>query len=257
MSSSVEKIKVHEEWEKVMLRHCSKVEQKAPFIGPSTLVPGNNDLCCDLLENICTQPKPIDAKRVCPDKSFPLDIPVFTVQHENKLLCEPHSICLPNGERAHMRACVSGQSCLGNDSSIGNFDKSDGRVLREMLTPEELVKFETKGSVPGEPRLCILCARRCAMVAYFWCLHEKPEVMLRHTIINAYVNPVDCENGYKSEYAIPNIKDGSWRCMIGPVVTNSLSNMYYFKGKDGYWRINQDALAWNQKEKEEEEMSVF
>jgi hypothetical protein len=251
-------VRVHDEWERVMLRNKIKISSsKSNFFGPSSLVSGNNDLCCDLLENICKQPRPIDANRVTEGNEFPPDVPVFTAQHENKLLQEPHSINLPNGARAHMRACVCGQRCVGLEPHFRNFDQCGGRILRETLTPEELMQFETNGAVPSEPRMCVLCSRRCAMTAYFLCLHERPETMLQHTIINAYVNPVDCENGYISELTIPNVKDGSWRCMIGPVVTNAMSEMIWYKNRQEVWCINQDALVWNKEKKEIEEVTVF
>lgn len=247
-------VRVHEEWEKVMRRNNAS-SSKTHFFGPSSLVSGNNDLCCDLLENICKQPS-IDASRVTEGDDFPPDVPVFTAEHESKLLQEHHSINLPNGARAHMRACVCGQKCVGLEPHFRNFEQCGGRILREALTPEELIQFETNGTVPTEPRMCVLCSRKHAMTAYFWCLHERPETMLQHTIINAYVNPVDCENGYISELTIPNVKDGSWRCMIGPVVTNMKSEMFWYKKKE-VWCINQDALIWNKKKKGDEEVSVF
>lgn len=252
-------IKVHEEWEKIMLKNSLQICDQEKMIGPSTLLPGSNDLCCDLLENICKQSRPIDSKRVNleDELDFLPDIPVFTVTHENKMLYEPHAITLPNGAKVNMRACVSAHNCVGKDPNIVNSDNNGGRVLRKMLTPEELVKFETNGVLPEEPRLCVLCARRCATVAYFWCLHERPEIMLRNTVINAYVNPVDCENGYLSEYAIPNVKDGSWRCMVGPIVTNSHSKMKYCKNRDGIWYVNQEALVWDKQKVEDEDMSLF
>ena len=251
-------IRVHSEWERVMRRNNVSGESsaKSNFFGPSSLVSGNTDLCCDLLENICKQPRVIDASRVTEGDEFPPDVPVFTADHESKLLQEHHSINLPNGARVHTRACASGQKCVGLDSHFQNFEQCGGKILREALTPEELILFETNGTVPAEPRMCVLCCRKHAMTAYFWCLHERPETMLRNTIINSYVNPVDCENGYVSELTIPNVKDCSWRCMIGPVVTNVKSKMFWYKKKD-VWCINQDALIWNKKKQENEEVSLF
>jgi hypothetical protein len=254
MSSGM--VDVHKEWDRIMLKNALGTSQEK-LIGPSTLMPGSNDLCCDLLENICKQSRPIDSKRICMETDVFPDIPVFSAQHENKLLCEPHAINIPNGMKVHMRACVSGHNCVGKDMNIGDAEKNGGRILREMLSPEELVKFETNGSLPSEPRMCVLCARRCATVAYFWCLHERPEIMLRHTVINAYVNPIDCAGGYRSEFAIPNVKDGSWRCMVGPVVTNSLSKMRYRQNKEGVWYVDQQALIWDKAKAEDEDVSLF
>ena len=78
-------IKVLEEWEKIMLKNSLHICDQDKLIGPSTLLPGSNDLCCDLLENICKQSRPIDSKRVNleDELEFLHDISVFTVTHEN------------------------------------------------------------------------------------------------------------------------------------------------------------------------------
>jgi hypothetical protein len=60
MSSGM--VDVHKEWERIMLKNALGTSQEK-LIGPSTLMPGSNDLCCDLLENICKQSRPIKIKK--------------------------------------------------------------------------------------------------------------------------------------------------------------------------------------------------
>ena len=108
-------IRVHDEWAKVMRRNKSAdtTDASLNFFGPSSLVSGNTDLCCDLLENICKQPRSIDASRVTAGEEYPPDIPVFTAEHETSLLQEQHSIILPNGTKVQTRPCVCGSKCVG------------------------------------------------------------------------------------------------------------------------------------------------
>jgi hypothetical protein len=52
-------------------------------------------------------------------------------------------------------------------------------------------------------------------------------------------------------------KSADWRCMVGPIVTNSLSKMKYCKNRDGIWYVNQEALVWDKQKVEDEDMSLF
>jgi hypothetical protein len=162
--------------------------------------------------------KPAGEQGFKPCFEFPDDIPVFTAEHESKLLCECSRFALPDGRTAMMARCDAGDNCVGKNSNIDGHEASGGGVvLRSLLTPEELTVFELTGESPKETRLCILCARWYMASAYFWCQETRNERVLQNTIINWYVNPRDCAGGYRSEMMVPMGAYPGWRCMVGPV----------------------------------------
>ena len=193
-----------------------------------------------LLESLNKSVEDSDTKTVL---EYPSDIPVFTAEHESKLLSECYPFVLPNNKTANMTPCASGQKCLGLHANIEGHEASGGVILRALLTPEELTSFERTGDSPQDPRLCILCARMYVSEAYFWCQDNRDEKLLQNTIINWYVNPRDSSGGYRKEYMIPLTAYPGWRCMVGPIVCNSLHKLRLVK-KGHVWWIDQSKLIW-------------
>lgn len=214
--------------------------------GPASLSSGGVDIVGKLLENIARNGKPAGEQGFKPCFEFPDDIPVFTADHESKLLCECHSFALPDGRSVMMPSCDAGDNCVGKNSNLDGHEASGGGVvLRSLMTPEELTVFELTGESPKEARLCILCARWYQASAYFWCQETRNEKVLQNTIINWYVNPRDCVGGYRSETMVPMGAYPGWRCMVGPVACNALHKLRLVKRGRSWW-VDQSKLLWRE-----------
>ena len=212
--------------------------------GPASLSSGGVDIVGKLLENIARNGKPSGDQGFKPCFEFPDDIPVFTADHESKLLCECHNFALPDGRSAMMARCDAGDNCVGKNSNIEGHEASGGGVvLRSLLTPEELTVFQLTGESPKESRLCVLCARWYQASAYFWCQETRNEKVLQNTIIKWYVNPRDCPGGYRSEMMVPMGAYPGWRCMVGPVACNALHKLRLVKRGRSWW-VDQSAMLW-------------
>jgi len=136
------------------------VDAAAEMYGPASLSSGGVDIVGKLLENIARHGKPMGEQGFKPCFEFPDDIPIFTADHESKLLCECHNFALPDGRSVMMPRCDAGDNCVGKNSNIEGHEASGGGVvLRSLMTPEELTVFELTGESPKETRLCVLCAR--------------------------------------------------------------------------------------------------
>ena len=184
------------------------------------------------------------------DSYFPDDVHVVCASTENELLCEPHDVPIADGTIGRMRPCVMNDECVGKSELIQNHESSGGKIMREMLFPNELQKFKNTGELPKEPKCCVLCMRQHIFTAYLWCMHEpnKEKMKKKDLVLNCYVNPINCEEGYDEKFAIPLSSCPQWSFMIGPVVTNRLSLMRWVKSGD-VWYVDQSALLWK-KEKD-------
>lgn len=175
---------------------------------------------------------------------FSEDTPVCTVTHENKLLCEPHNVNLGDGRSVRMRPCIMGESCVGRSKLIeGHEESGGGVVLREMLFPKELTDFEMSGQLPDIQKPCVLCSRQHMMQAYVWCMNHN-DFARQNVIVNWYVNPRDCNDGYIGDYTIPYENVPGWNCIIGHVAVNRLSKMRLVK-RNKVWWIDQSELTVN------------
>lgn len=174
------------------------------------------------------------------------DVPVFTAEHESKLLTEAYAYPLPNGKTAKMLACANGTRCAGMHPFLQGHDACGGIVLRGVLTPEELARFEQTGENPDEPRLCVMCARLYVAEAYFWCQESRDERAVRNVVLNWYVNPKNCPGGYKGEHTIPlDAYDDEWSGMCGPMACNSFHKMRLTR-RDRVWIVDQSELLWTE-----------
>jgi hypothetical protein len=175
------------------------------------------------------------------------DVPVFTADHESRLLTEAYAYPLPNGRTARMLECANGCRCAGMHPSLQGHDACGGIVLRGILTQEELTRFEQTGENPDEPRLCVMCARLYVAEAYFWCQESRDERKVRNVVLNWYVNPKNCPGGYKGEHTIPLAAyDDDWSGMCGPVACNSFHKMRLVR-RDRAWIVDQSELLWNER----------
>jgi hypothetical protein len=235
----------------------SHISEKNPMYGPALLSKGGVDIVSKLLENLHRNNGVPEGKEGFKRMTqFPDDIPVFTADHESRLLCECHKFALPNGTLASMKACAGGKNCVGLNANIAGHEKSGGGVIiRALLTPEELTVFETTGKSPIEDRLCVLCARWYMATAFFWCQENRNEKYLQNMIINWYVNPRDCEGGYKGDHMIPLGAYPGWRAMIGPVVCNSLHNLRLVR-RGHVWWVDQSKLLWQGNREDDEPQDV-
>lgn len=175
------------------------------------------------------------------------DVPVFTADHETILLTEAYAYPLPNGKTARMLECANGCRCAGMHPSLQGHDACGGVVLRGILTPEELARFEQTGENPDEPRLCVMCARLYVAEAYFWCQESRDDRTVRNVVLNWYVNPRNCPGGYKTEHMIPLVAyDDDWSGMCGPVACNSFHKMRLVR-RDRAWIVDQSELLWTER----------
>jgi hypothetical protein len=219
-------------------------KQTPAMYGPMSLSNGGVDIVGKLLENISRNGKPVGDRGFKPCFDFPDDIPVFTAEHESKLLSECHHVALPDGRSVMMPRCDAGDNCVGKNVNIDGHEASGGGiVLRSLMTPEELTVFEMSGESPKETRLCVLCARWYMASAYFWCQETRNERVLQNTIFNWYVNPRDCVGGYRSEMMVPLGAYPGWRCMVGPVACNALHKLRLVKRGRSWW-VDQSKLLW-------------
>jgi len=177
------------------------------------------------------------------------DVPVHTVEHETRLLCECHGFPLPDGTIADMKPCSSGEDCQGTHADLRGHEESGGVILRGILSPEELSHFEKTGENPEEPRLCVLCARFSAAVLYFWCQESRNESVLQNAQINWFVNAQDSPGGYKGEYMIPLHAYAGWQCMVGPVVMNNINKLRLVR-RGRVWHVDQSELVWTPKQQQ-------
>lgn len=227
-------------------------KEASKMYGPASLSSGGVDIVSKLLENVARNGKPVGEQGFKPCFDFPDDIPVFTADHESKLLCECHNFALPGGRLAMMARCDAGDNCVGKNANIDGHEASGGGVvLRSLLSPEELTVFELTGESPKESRLCVLCARWYQTSAYFWCQETRNERVLQNTIINWYVNPRDCAGGYRSEMMVPMGAYPGWRCMVGPVACNSLHKLRLVKRGRSWW-VDQSKMLWRDPSEKED-----
>jgi hypothetical protein len=220
---------------------------QSPMYAPALLSDGGLDIVGKLLENLHRTGPVIENDAFRRMTRFQADeIPVFTAEHESKLLCGCHRFALPDGTLASMNKCAAGNTCMGLNPNIDGHEKSGGGVvLRALLTPEELTVFEMTGESPKEERLCILCARYHMAKAFFWCQECRDEKLIQNTIINWYVNPRDVAGGYIGDYMVPLSAYAGWRGMVGPVVCNSLHSLRLVK-KSHVWWVDQSKLIWHE-----------
>ena len=230
----------------------SHISEKNPMYGPALLAEGGVDIVSKLLESMQrNNGVPSGTEGIKRMTKFPDDIPVFTAEHESKLLCGCHKFALPNGTLASMNPCAAGKNCVGLNSNIEGHEKSGGGIIvRALLTPEELTVFETTGKSPKEERLCVLCARWYMATAFFWCQETRNETSLQNMIINWYVNPRDCEGGYNGDHMIPLGAYPGWRAMIGPVVCNSMHKLRLVR-RGHVWWVDQSKLLWRDSRKQD------
>ena len=174
---------------------------------------------------------------------YPVDIPIFTAEHESRLMTECYLYPLPDGRTAKMLPCGTGSRCMGMHPKLEGHQACGGIVLRGILTPEELTTFEQTGKNPDDARLCVMCARYYVAEAYFWCQDNHDSRVSRNTIINWYVNPRDCPGGYKSEFTLPIGAYPAWNGMCGPIVCNSLHRMRLVR-RGPTWIVDQSDLIW-------------
>lgn len=175
------------------------------------------------------------------------DVPVFTADHESRLLTEAYAYPLPNGKTARMLECANGKRCAAMHPCLQGHEASGGIVLRGILTPEELARFEQTGENPDESRLCVMCARLYVAEAYFWCQESRDDRTVRNVVLNWYVNPKNCPGGYKAEHTIPLAAyDDDWSGMCGPVACNSFHKMRLTR-RDRVWIVDQSELLWSEK----------
>lgn len=215
------------------------------MFGPASILSGGVDIVAHLLSCVNNSKKNDSGKPFFrASEDFPDDIPVHTADHDNKLLSECYDYELPSGKLAKMKACVSGDKCAGMHPNLECHEESGGVVLRGILTPSELRRFESTGENPEEPRLCVMCARWYTATAYFWCQEARNESTLQNTVINWFVNPRDSAGGYKSEYMIPSGGYPGWRCMVGPTVLNKIHKMKLVR-RGRVWWVDQSKLIWN------------
>lgn len=177
------------------------------------------------------------------------DVPIFTADHESKLLTETYEYPLPNGKTAKMLPCANGSRCAGMHPGLEGHDASGGVVLRGILTPEELSRFEQTGENPDERRLCVMCARLYISEAYFWCQENQDERVLHDVVLNWYVNPRDCAGGYKKEHMIPLSAYKEWNGMCGPIVCNSFHKMRLTR-RGHVWTVDQSELIWKNNDRQ-------
>lgn len=177
---------------------------------------------------------------------FLTEIPICSASHESKLLSEPYEQPLPDGSLASMRPCVCGDECLGFHEGIQNRDMCGGGcVLREMLFPDELKKFETTGELPTSPKACVLCHRQQTLQVYLMCqgANSSEKVKFGDMHINLYINPKNCQDGYFEQYTIPFAENLGWTYMLGPVVINKFSKYKWVK-RNNVWFVDQSFMLW-------------
>lgn len=177
--------------------------------------------------------------------SMPRDLPVFSRDHETKLLVQAHRHQLPGGRFVEMRPCIYGEQCIGMKDNFPGHAESGGVILREALTPIELAVFERSGTLPEQRRPCVLCSRDKMTTAFLWCESEQRLDSMRNCILNWYINPRDCDKGYKSEHMIPREGSSGWHCMCGSVCMVVLHKMRLVQSAEtGVWHVRQDELEW-------------
>lgn len=79
-----------------------------------------------------------------------IDLPLFTPEHENKLLVTA---------LAPLRPCPNGLQCVVVTLGPPSTKSTNGAPLVESLTPESLEVALRDGTLPKDPAPCILCVR--------------------------------------------------------------------------------------------------
>ena len=175
----------------------------------------------------------------------PENIPVFTSQHEQELLTEPYSQYTATRRFVPMRQCSSGQSCIGMRENIPGHEKSGGIILREALTPIEIDVFKRTGDLPAEAKPCILCCRHMMVRCYTYYEQQSVQFPQNDCVTNWYINPRECENGYKSSCMIPMEGSVGWRTMCGSICMVQLHLLKIVRDPvSKVWRVTQDELEW-------------
>jgi len=178
--------------------------------------------------------------------SLPRDLPIFTREHENQLLVQAHKVSLPSGRVTDMRRCLFEDQCIGMQTNFPGHTESGGIVLREALTPVELAQFEQTGALPEKRRPCILCSRKAMTMMFLMSESEQRLDGIRNRILNWYINPRDCEMGYRGEHMVPPEGSRGWHCMCGSVCMVVLHKMRIVQDEEtSVWRVTQDELGWS------------
>lgn len=187
------------------------------------------------------QVRPEAAASAAPAAEFGL--PTFTYSHECRLLREPWPSAFAPAVLA--RPCLFGAACQGMSPSLPGHAECGGVVLTEAMTPEELLSFESVGALPCARRACVLCCRFATLDAYMYL--NKTRSAPCNMLLNWYVNPVNCEDGYASKTCLPlHGEDAAWSGVYGHVAAASAAALRLRRDATPAhrWYVDQSALKW-------------
>lgn len=155
----------------------------------------------------------------------PYEPVLYTAAHDHKLLQTPHPVLTKSGSVVQTPACVYGTECVARRGVFG-FKipgmPADGLTLRADMSPSELEAFEADGIIPENARPCIVCSRTATLTSYYHNLFSgttHPNVC-----IQAHCSPVDCDNGYSSQFCIFPTERGTYG-LVAPLVYFDMSGM--------------------------------
>jgi hypothetical protein len=88
------------------------------------------------------------------------ELPLYSVAHETELLQEAGTFKHPRNDSIVVYpACTRGYLCVGKTEDLAGMPSSEGVVLMQAMTPEELQHLMSSGVAPVEKGPCVLCTR--------------------------------------------------------------------------------------------------
>ena len=148
-----------------------------------------------------------------------LSVPTLSSSHIANLLYEPYTrLTVSGSHKVCPPACVRGDACIGRSPDITGLRQGSPGPLCAWMSQYEWDEMNTSGSVPSEPRRCVLCVLYGVQMEYNKARLIAPRDVLlgEDTFVPYNMQPfcvrVDEPGGYKSKYCIPFSNDS---CALG------------------------------------------
>lgn len=162
-----------------------------------------------------------------------VSLPLFTASHEQTQLQQSGTFRI-GGRLLTFPPCCHGLRCVGQDTRRGVQHLTEPVVFMRAMTPPQWSHFVATGEAPATPGPCILCHRVRLASYVHHCRFltaesnnnnddetkkksegEKEEEEEGDELYQLWRNPVDCADGYRSEYILP-IRPGD--AVVAPLV---------------------------------------
>jgi len=169
-------------------------------------------------------------------------LPVFTYDHDCRILRESFASDAPGRSGVFTRPCLMGDSCMGMHKMMPGHRASGGVVLTELMTPAELEAFHEHGDLPTQRRPCLLCVRYNVTCGYLFA--RKQRFFSSAHLFNPFMNVTDSPGEYRSDCCLPMPADnGAWLGILGSFAMLRLDALSLVQDADTKrWYVDQSGM---------------